>query len=215
MRITRWLPVAALALAALSGCSIIWNFQTLPAVELSVDDTTLLAGERVAVVADVYNPENDILSYTWFEDGSVIHGETGRILHYWNAVSDTTYTQVSVAVRNDHGGYGTDSVDFTIEPRYGGVFVVNNQSSKDVWYFQDSLAASGKWSGDRLGSDIIPAGSSYPIVQDTAYGYAYNSWDLRAIPFGEDQINPDPANIWQWHDVDMNPYQVYPLTIID
>ncbi len=74
MKMTRWLPVAALVLAALSGCSIIWNFQTLPAVELSVGDTSLLAGERVAVVADVYDPENDILTY------DVVRGRLGASL---------------------------------------------------------------------------------------------------------------------------------------
>lgn len=208
MRTARLLLAVAAIAAALSGCFFIVD--PWPTVTLEVDSSVILAGERIAIVAHASDPQGDVLTYEWYDDGELITGETGSTLFYWRAVERTVYPVVSVIVRNDRGGRGTASVSLTVEPRYGGVIVVQNLSSDDVWYFKEKLSVNSKWSADRLGSYIIPAGSSYPIVPEAAYGYygyAYQTWDLRAIPEGEDEN--EPATYWQQDGVTMYPYDVY------
>lgn len=213
MRTVRLLVAATIAAAALSGCFFIID-NTSPTVTLEADSTVILAGDRVAIVARAYDPQGDLLSYEWYDDGELIAGETGSTLFYWRAVESTVYPTVSVVVSDGHGGYDTDSISFTVEPRYGGVIVVQNLSNEDVWYFKEKLSSNTKWSADRLGSYIIPAGSSYPIVPDDAYGYygyAYQTWDLRAIPSGQDEYSP--VTYWQQDGVAMYPYDVFLFTL--
>ncbi|MCX7030400.1 MAG: hypothetical protein NTU62_09810, partial [Spirochaetes bacterium] len=116
MRTVRWMLATAFVLAALSGCYIIFSFNPGPAVDLIASSTWIETGETSTLTANAYDPEGDTLSYEWYENGSLIVGETDSTLNYWRAVEETEYVTVKVVVRDGRGGYGTDSVDITVDP---------------------------------------------------------------------------------------------------
>ncbi|MCX7031857.1 MAG: hypothetical protein NTU62_17295 [Spirochaetes bacterium] len=188
-------------------------FHPGPAVDLIASSTWIETGETSTLTANAYDPEGDTLSYEWYENGSRIVGETDSTLNYWRAVEETEYVTVKVVVRDGRGGYGTDSVDITVDPIYDAVVLVINHSSDDVWFFRDNKYPYIKWSNDRLGAHIIPAGSSYLVMNNDLYGYAGYWWNLRAIPEGGDPVNPTIT--WQQDDVFLSPYEVYEFVLTD
>jgi len=204
---------AAYVLAVLSGCNIVLNTNTPPVVALDASSTWIVTGDVSILTATASDQQGDSLTYEWYENGSLLPG-TDSLMSYWRAVESRVYVTVSVIVRDGRGGSATDSVDLTVDPRFDGAVLVINNSSDEVWYYKDRKQPKLIWSVvDRLGADYIPAHSSYLVINHDQFGYSTGYWDLRAIPAGEDPLNP--STYWQQDGVYMYPGKVYQLILTD
>ena len=182
MKIVKWIPAAALVLAVLSGCSILFTANTPPVVTLGASPIWIVTGEISFLTAVASDPQGDPLTYEWYEgdwfgnySSLPISGETGSTLDYWKAVESRTEVRVKVVVSDSHGLSAIDSVDLTVDPRSDGSVLVVNTSGTAVTYYADRLNGTLSYSINRLGGYLIPAGTSYLI-----YGYATDWWDFKA-----------------------------------
>jgi hypothetical protein len=206
MKIVKWIPAAALVVAMLSGCSIVFNGNLPPVVSLEASSTWMVTGQVSVLTATASDPEGETLTYEWSEDGSPLAG-TDSILSYWKAVESRASVTVSVVVRDGHGNATTASVDLIVDPRYDGAVLVVNNSTEDVWWFTDHKAPDS-WSGDRLGADIILAGTSHLVINTDVYGYSSGSWDLKAE-------TSDYGIYWEVDSISMWPGRVYQFILTD
>jgi len=206
MKTVKWMFAAALLLAALSGCNIVLNVNRPPVVELTASSTWITTGQVAILTAAATDPEGGTLTYEWLQNDSPIPG-TDDTLIYWKAVESRAYVTVSVVVRDGAGKAATASVELTVDPRYDGAVLVVNNSTEDVWWFTDHKAPK-PWSLDRLGADIIPAGTSYLVINTDLYGYSSGWWDLKAETF-------DYGTFWEVDSIQMWPGRVYRFILTD
>jgi len=209
MKTLRW-AIAMLVLAVFSSCYLVFNYDPGPTVSLAASSTWIVTGEVSLLTASARDPLREDLTYEWFEDGTLIPGQDGSQLAYrsW-ADGASAYVEVSVVVRDSRGGSASDSVIMTIAPRPDGAVLVVNNSSTDVWWVSDRPWSSTEWSPDRLGIDtIIPAGTSYVVINGDYLGYTPGWWDVKA----ENSIR---SISWVAEDVRLDAGEVYFFILTD
>ncbi len=205
MKTLRW-AIAILALAALSSCYLVFNYDPGPTVYLAASSTSIETGEPTWLTADAHDLQGGILTYEWYEDGDRIVGASSSDLAYRSWAEGTPRrVTIKVIVRNGRGGVDIDSIDITIRPALSGAVVLFNHSSEDVWYFRSRLNDVA-WLSDQLGSDILLSGATYVFPGYTTNWY--DSWDFQAQSWG--------GTFWEVHNFTFTGAgDVYFLTIID
>ena len=77
------------------------------------------------------DPDGDTLTYDWSATGGTITGTAGSAS--WDApVAEGTYT-ISVSVSDGHGGTASDSVDITVEMKFGSIDVQSSPTGAMVY----------------------------------------------------------------------------------
>ncbi len=105
---------------------------TPPVIASLTPSSTDLAPEASATIGCVANDaDGDTLSYEWTPTGGTITG-TGNSVSWEAPATEGTYN-ISVSVSDGHGGTASDSVEITVEMKYGSIDIKSSPAGAAVF----------------------------------------------------------------------------------
>jgi hypothetical protein len=84
-----------------------------PTIKLSADRTTVAAGARVTLIAEVYDPDNDTLSLKWSAPSGSFNNPTGART-YWTAPATPGAVTITFSADDHSGGVTTETLTVTV-----------------------------------------------------------------------------------------------------
>ena len=84
-----------------------------PTVKISADQTTVAAGGRVTLTAEVYDPDNDPLTLTWSAPSGTFNNPAGART-FWTAPSAPGTVTLTFTADDRSGGVTTEKLTITV-----------------------------------------------------------------------------------------------------